>query len=457
MSGPKLSKAEIEKRRRLQLEREREERVNRFVRARLDCENAVVEAEKAIKAAWERLDKNVTESWSIETHEKVVGDISRLCEELSENRSLNPESEEECKEAARSYRERVREFNRQTEELIRTASDREKQTSTEKKTVSPLEEQDTVIGLAAGSLGKERAGYFEVADIRFVSSNKQKRLVCVLNEVIEKCSEAVMIDPDLEKALSDTQAEASGYVDKIKTGFGETMDSVLEAEENIQRIVNEAHNLIEEGNRRKRQYSRYRVLCSLTGQKQKEYRDFQNISELESAIAEIETCYKDRDEMRFIAEQLSEAMRDLGYKYVSSHVLTEEGRESDCSIYRADERSCVVIYTGSNGEVMMRVASIDTSDDTSAERDEHKGDTRVSKDLSEEEKKASLEEQISFCAAHPDIVRAALARGIILTKKRYYPPGEENAVKVIIGDNEEEAEETSHRRDKVNGNRKKMS
>ena len=86
MSGPKLSKAEIEKRRRLQLEREREERVNKFVRARLDCENAVVEAEKAIKGAWERLDKTVTESWSIETHEKVVGDISRLCEELSEDR-----------------------------------------------------------------------------------------------------------------------------------------------------------------------------------------------------------------------------------------------------------------------------------------------------------------------------------------------------------------------------------
>ena len=123
--------------------------------------------------------------------------------------------------------------------------------------------------------------------------------------------------------------------------------------------------------------------------------------------------------MDYIADQINEAMVDLGYSFVTSRVLTRKNSgETDFSLYKADDQTGIAVYTDRSGAVMMRMTVL--------------GDDPV---VTEEDRDFSYQRQIDFCAGHPDLVAALAERGVFLKQKSYQEPDRKHTYKIDMSGN----------------------
>ena len=164
--------------------------------------------------------------------------------------------------------------------------------------------------------------------------------------------------------------------------------------------------------------------------------EFKDTDELEKEIKRLDHLLEHRDEMAFVADQINDVMREYNYSRVSSTLLVEEDVEKEESIFKVDEQSCIVVYTGSNGEVMMKAAVISHDAD---------GEDREGHDAY---RHASLQQQISFCRLHPELVKALRERGVYLNQLSYLPPSEEYAETVNLDKKKSERRSRGRQHDK---------
>ena len=196
--------------------------------------------------------------------------------------------------------------------------------------------------------------------------------------------------------------------------------------------INRSNDLKVEEERLNELYISYCALCAALEKPAEELSVFEDAEALEEEIECLDALLEHRDEMAFVAEQIDDVMREYKFSLVSSTLLMEENVEKEESIYKVDDQSCIVVYTGSNGEVMMKAASIS-----------HDGDSRV-QEGEDSVRHASLQQQISFCSLHPELVKALRERGVYLSQISYLPPSEEYAESVNI--DKKKSERRSRRR-----------
>lgn len=191
---------------------------------------------------------------------------------------------------------------------------------------------------------------------------------------------------------------------------------VSEKKEQVKRSMETILNAWQEELRRIRQsealYQEYCVLCGVLGLNSGPAGAFADEKTLEKAVTDLKERYRKKDEMDYIASQINEVMIQLGYRFVSSTALQrKDGSEYDYSLYQADADAGISIYTDESGAVMMQMTNLGDGAVTSRDEDE------------------SYQMQLDFCASHPDIVQALAARGVLLRQVNYLPPSRKYVVK----------------------------
>ena len=216
--------------------------------------------------------------------------------------------------------------------------------------------------------------------------------------------------------LSRTRKQ--GRKENLFIKFVGTAHPVIDPEK--QEAINQSNDLQMEQERFNELYTSYCALCSVLEMPAEEASEFKDTDELEKEIERLDHLLEHRDEMAFVADQINDVMREYNYSRVSATLLVEEDVEKEESIFKVDEQSCIVVYTGSNGEVMMKAAAIS-----------HDGDGK-NQEGDDAYRHASLQQQISFCRLHPELVKALRERGVYLDQISYLPPSEEHAETVNL-------------------------
>ena len=160
----------------------------------------------------------------------------------------------------------------------------------------------------------------------------------------------------------------------------------------------------------------YYALAVITDTTPKNPSDFENEDSIKTEIKRLRYMYRKQDEMDYIADQINDAMVDLGYSFVTSRVLTKKDQgETDFSLYKADEKTGIAVYTDQTGAVMMRMTVL--------------GDDPT---ITEDDREFSYQRQIDFCAGHPDLVNALAERGVFLKQKSYQEPDRKHTFKIDV-------------------------
>lgn len=159
-------------------------------------------------------------------------------------------------------------------------------------------------------------------------------------------------------------------------------------------------------------YQEYCVLSEVLGLPPSPSGSFSDEKMLKKAVTNLRTRYQKKDEMDYIASQINAVMIQLGYSFVSSTALQrKDGSEYDYSLYQADPEAGISIYTDESGAVMMQMTNLGDGEITPQDEDE------------------SYQMQLDFCASHPDIVDALTARGVLLKQINYLPPSKKHTAK----------------------------
>lgn len=184
----------------------------------------------------------------------------------------------------------------------------------------------------------------------------------------------------------------------------------------VQAMINEEADIRRRECEKRNLYDDYAALAVLMDVIPKPPSDFPDTEALKEIIADFNCRLRQKNEMDYIADQINEAMVSLGYGFVTSRVLTRKDRtEMDCSLYQADDRTGIAVYTDQSGAVMMRMTVLGS-------------DT----DITDDDRLFSLERQIDFCAGHADIVDALAERGVYLKQKSYLEPDKKYTYKVNV-------------------------
>lgn len=208
----------------------------------------------------------------------------------------------------------------------------------------------------------------------------------------------------------------------------------------MQGLVNQEQELLRLDREGKDLYEDYCTLALLTGREPEERDKFPSVGHLRQAVAGLQHLYRKQDEMDYMADQINAAMVDLGYTFVTSRVLTKKDQgETDFSLYQADNKTGISVYTDQSGGVMMRMTVL--------------GDDPA---VSEEDRAFSYQRQIDFCACHGDIVAALAERGVLLKQKNYQEPDRAHTYKLCVGTAQSGKMVQLNRRDRRRAGKQKM-
>lgn len=418
MSGPKLSAAEIEAQRRAQLERERQERLRRLREAQNRYNTSKANVAGLRRQLSELLDDNIAgiKAVSPAGAETLTSTINQMLARMDMNPVENSASEEAWNDSAIKSRERAMKLLEEGKAVIEQEANRIGTYNARALTAAQHASVSTVIENAV----REDA---QVQKSLEFSPIPQAGIEVHLSSCLRELRELL---EQKQAPMLKTAAALAGEAERILKSIehGQEKDIELDAQD----IINREQDLIDEIEECKELYEEYSAVAAIVNTETLDLTEFSGVEMLEQEIHDLRRCHQRKDEMDFIADQVNQVMLELGYEFVSSHVLQQES-EKDMSVYGADEETGVVVYTGENGEVMMQVVSL--------------GDTE---EMSEAEIEESLDLQLSFCASHQDIVEELRNRGVLLRQVNYQPPRREYAKKVCTSEFSSESRRTVTRR-----------
>ena len=428
MSGPKLSAAEIEAQRRAQLERERQERLRRLREAQNRYNTSKANVAGLRRQLTELLNDNIAGIKAVSTTgaDALSTTIKQILARMEMNPVENSASEEAWIDSA------VKSVDRSVTLL--------------QEGKAAIEQEAKRIGAYnARALAAEQ--YVTVSDVieKAIREDAQVQKRIEFSPIPQAGIEAQLslCRSELRALLEQKQAPML----KTATTLVDEVDGILtriergqkkDIEREVHDIINREQDLIDEIEECMEFYGEYCAVAAIVNAEPLDLTEFSGVEMLEQEIHDLKCRYQRKDEMDFIADQVNQVMLELGYEFVSSHVLQQE-LEKDVSVYGADEETGIVVFTGENGEVMMQVVSFGDTDE-----------------LSEEEIEESLDLQLSFCASHQDIVEELRNRGVLLRQVNYQPPRKEHARKICTSEFTSESRRTVTRRKRRYESRKAM-
>ena len=400
MSGPKLSAAELERRRQEQLERERQEALRRLK-----------EAQDAYRSARQRADRlkqyvsDMLAQLDPVLRNQAAGKANKILAGLKIPSVTNTKSDTDYNMAARAINASVDQCDKDLKMLLGKAADRS--AGLKKSSGSNASHQ------AFQSYLDINDGDIKPCDLDFTckyDADVLKQQFDQLRRHLKDLAGAGTGIPDLAKlaAAADkrlrqlaSQGNLWGQHQKVKAC--------------MQNIVNEEEEILRRYRKMASLYSDYTALAAMTDTEPRDPGDFTDQAALEAEIARLSQVFRKKDEMDFIADMINDAMVDLGYTFVTSRVMQrKDSSETDVSIYQADDRTGVAVYTDQSGAVMMRITVL--------------GDGAVTDDDCD----FSFQRQLDFCAAHPDLVAALEERGVLLQQKNYCAPDRKYTFKLSL-------------------------
>ncbi len=429
MSGPKLSEAELERIRMEQLERERQEALRRLKEARNNYQEACSKVSD-LKSHVDEMLSQMDESYR--SHTKAEAD--KILQIFQTNAVIDTKSEEDYKTATDFVNRALQEAARKQEALFEKTLQRSK---TDAKLVQASQIQQsfqTVVNERGKKVGTVQIDFQCQYDEEKLKEQLMVLLLHLRNQ--EKKTEIQNLRLFSRKAADQLEniLENENLLKQRQAVYG-----------NMQQIVNEEQELIRIYKEKKALYDDYFALAAMTDTKPRNPEDFKEAKELQQEIKKLRYLFRKQDEMDYIANQINEAMVELGYTFVVSKVLTRKnGGEMDFSLYEADDETGIAVYTDQSGAVMMRMTVL--------------GDDPA---ITDDDREFSYQRQIDFCAGHPDLVEALAARGVFLKQKEYKEPDRNHTYKIdrkaYKGNTIQQGTQTALKRQKIDRRRRRRA
>lgn len=396
MSGPKLSTAEIERKRQEQLERERQEALRRLR-----------EAQKAYRLACDKIQDTKRYAFSLlsQIDDIYMCDAKKASDAILvmlSTRTITDYKDTQAYLAAAGAMEKdvqkiVSDLDRCLSVFLSRSNADQKLT----KTDSVHQSFQAYISLSNDPI--------DVSTIDFKSNYDRDQL---LDKIIQILIHYKWLGVHGKTDLIRQYAvKAEGKIQSIVDNKWLKDSDIVNQ---IQSIINEEADIIRRETEMVALYDDYVAIATMVDVIPKNPSDFADAQAIKKDIVELNCKLRKKDEMDYIADQINDAMISLGYGFVTSRVLMRKDQsEMDCSLYQADDETGIAIYTDQTGAVMMRMTVL--GDDT---------------DITEDDRDFSLQRQIDFCAGHADIVDALTERGVYLKQKSYLEPDKKHTYKV---------------------------
>lgn len=395
MSGPKLSAAEIERRRQEQLERERQEALRRLR-----------EAQKAYRQACAKIEdtKRYALSLLAQIDDMYRGDAKKqsdaILAALNVRQIIDDKDTQAYHVAADAMAKDVQKAISDLDKNLRVFLLRSKTDQQLTKSNSMHQSFQSFIRSSSDPI--------DVLAIDFKSDFDRNQLLDKINQILIHLK--MMAIHGKTDSIRQYAAKAEGKIQAIINNGLNDSDIV----HRVQSIINEEADIIRREEEIMALYDDYVAITTLMSIVPKSPFDFPNVQAIKKEILDLNCKFRKKDEMDYIADQINDAMISLGYGFVTSRVLTRKDQsEMDCSLYQADDQTGIAIYTDQTGAVMMRMTVL--GEDT---------------DITEDDRDFSLQRQIDFCSGHADIVDALAERGVYLKQKSYLEPDKKHTYKV---------------------------
>lgn len=395
MSGPKLSAAEIERRRQEQLERERQEALRRLR-----------EAQKTYRQACAKIEdtKRYALSLVAQIDDMYRGDAKKQSDAILA--ALNVRSIIDDKDT-QAYHAAADAMAKDVQKAISDLDKNLRVFLLRSKTDQQLTKLNSMHQSFQAFI-RSSSDPIDVLAIDFKSDFDRNQLLDKINQILIHLK--MMEIHGKTDPIRQYAAKAEGKIQAIINNGLNDSDIV----HRVQSIINEEADIIRREEEIMALYDDYVAITTLMSIVPKLPSDFPNVQAIKKEIWDLNCKFRKKDEMDYIADQINDAMISLGYGFVTSRVLTRKDQsEMDCSLYQADDQTGIAIYTDQTGAVMMRMTVL--GDDT---------------DITEDDRDFSLQRQIDFCAGHADIVDALAERGVYLKQKSYLEPDKKHTYKV---------------------------
>lgn len=403
MSGPKLSQAEIERMRQERLEQERQAALKRLMAAQAHY-RGVCSRVDAIKTDTRDLLGRMDSVYKADIEMRInsiLDGFNIIC-------VADVKSPGSYNEASKKMETLIMAIS---EELDKTIADVSKRDSTAKALTDANTAYQTfnvIVDVMGEEIKPVKIDFKSDYDVKKL--RKEIELLYLHFLTLSKREDA----PDI-RGFSFEAAEKL----KIIVGAEVSRDNYAKVRSVLQKMINDEQELVRIWNERRKLYDEYHALAVMTDNAPKNSNDFENAEAIKLEIKRLRYLFKKQDEMDYIADQINEAMVDLGYSFVTSRVLTRNNSgETDFSLYKADNQTGIAVYTDQSGAVMMRMTVL--------------GDDPF---VTEEDRDFSYQRQIDFCAGHPDLVAALAERGVFLKQKSYQEPDRKHTYKIDMSGN----------------------
>lgn len=395
MSGPKLSAAEIERRRQEQLERERQEALRRLR-----------EAQKAYRQACAKIEdtKRYALSLLAQIDDMYRGDAKKQSDAILA--ALNVRAIIDDKDTL-AYHAAADAMAKDVQKAISDLDKNLRVFLLRSKTDQQLTKSNSMHQSFQAFI-RSSSDPIDVLAIDFKSDFDRNQLLDKINQILTHLK--MMEIHGKTDSIRQYAAKAEGKIQAIINNGLSDSDIV----HRVQSIINEEADIIRREEEIMALYDDYVAITTLMNIVPKSPFDFPNVQAIKKEILDLNCKFRKKDEMDYIADQINDAMISLGYGFVTSRVLTRKDQsEMDCSLYQADDKTGIAIYTDQTGAVMMRMTVL--GDDT---------------DITEDDRDFSFQRQIDFCAGHADIVDALAERGVYLKQKSYLEPDKKHTYKL---------------------------
>lgn len=418
MSGPKMSKAEIERQKREALERERRRRMQLImeINARYQQIRDIVAELKAIR---DSLDLVVGAQDAKDAITQAISQISATGTVTVDDDvdMLHTQSAEMLKKA-RQIADRVR-GKLQTWNGRSAAQTNQIRQSTQLVTASVT--LDTIA--KESEIIRQNVSFVSDGDHRALDTFLQSMLAhaASLKQSGDKKLEQIGVKALAELAKFRGRADLTADRDKLFL----LAEQLTNAEQERLREIREMDEL----------YSQYAALAVMAGKAPSPRDAFADIAALQEQVDELTALIARQDEMDYIADQINEVMVELGYTFVTSKAVARQGRDADHSLYQADDDTGISVFTDSDGTVTMWVTNLTDKDEP----------------ISDADREFSYQRQLDFCANHQDIVDALRKRGIRLIPKRYERADRKHTQKAVVQRNAQNRKKKEDRRKNRSG------
>ncbi|MGI6500033.1 MAG: hypothetical protein ACOX1S_03975 [Anaerostipes sp.] len=401
MSGPKLSKAKLEKMRQEALARQREEMLRQLRIAQGTYRTACNAIDEFKKNVWEIVQQCDWETLDFK-RETLVQELDELQYISVGNRSDKEAYYVAAEEMNRQLKKKEEKNYKMISSLIAMTKNLQNIKNNQKDIKNfqdAFDHKQDIVRSVSIDFRCQKDKTILLQEMAKLLAHFQNN---TRDNIISKFS--------LEKAK-----ELQAIREQVLQWKDYTEDMLYQVYQSMQNMINEEVEEIRLGKEKNELYEQYLALAAVNQIHPIGPGGFESTEKLREAIKRLQYQYQKQDEMNYIADQINEVMIDLGFDIVSTEVLQKDDSQMDYSLYQADKDSGIAIYTNDSGLVMMRMTVL--------------GDGGP---IMEEDKELSYQRQIDFCSAHPEIVQAIREKGIILKQNSYCSPSKDYTYKVDV-------------------------